>query len=133
MVTASLFDELMVVILPYWIDQPHERQRVEAELSASFAALDDVFDERSARSARVLSRALDGAWAEAFAMFDQSSIRFMRLATASLLAPLARHQGNAALAWSLIREGLTCRPGNCSRRFRGKDTAAAHAWRHAGA
>lgn len=106
MVTASLFDELMVVTLPYWIDQPHERQRMETELSASFAALDEVFDERSARGARVVSRALDGAWAEAFAMFDQGSVRFMRMATASLLAPLARYQGNVALAWSLVHEGL---------------------------
>jgi DNA-binding CsgD family transcriptional regulator len=106
MVTASLFDELMVVIIPYWIDQPRERQRVETELSESFAALDGVFDQRSARSAWVVSSVLDGAWAEAFAMFEQSSLRFMRRAILTLLAPLARHQGNVALAWSLIREGL---------------------------
>jgi DNA-binding CsgD family transcriptional regulator len=106
MVTASLFDELMAVNLPYWIDRPHERQRVETDLWESFAAQDDVFDQRSARSAGLVSSVLDGAWAEAFAMFEQGSIRFMRLWTAALLAPLARHQDNTALAWSLIREGL---------------------------
>jgi DNA-binding CsgD family transcriptional regulator len=107
MVTASLFDELMAVILPYWIDQPQERQRVETELSESFAALDGVVDQRSARSARVVSSVLDGVWAEAF---EQSSVRFMRRAIPALLAPLARHQGNAALAWSLVREGLPAGP-----------------------
>lgn len=110
MVMASLFDELLVVILPYWIDKPHERQRVETELSESFAAMDDVFDPRLARSAGVVSIVLDGAWAEAFTMFEQSSLRIMRLAIATLLAPLARYQGNAALAWSLVREGLPAGP-----------------------
>lgn len=110
MVTASLFDELMVVILPYRIDRPHERQRVETELSESFAALGEVFDQRSARSAWVVSSVLDGAWAEAFAMFEQSSLRFMRRLIPTLLAPLARHQGNAALAWSLVRGGLPAGP-----------------------
>ncbi len=106
MLTASLFEELVIVVLTYQADQPHERQWVEAELSASFAVLDDVFDERSARSAGVVSRVLQGAWPEAFAMFEQSDVRFMRLAITTLLAPLARHQGNATLAWTMVRNGL---------------------------
>lgn len=110
MVTASLFDELMVVILPYQADKSHERQRVETELSESFAALDDIFDQRSVRTAGVMSRVLDGAWSAALARFEQSSLRFMRLATATLLAPLARHQGNAALAWTLVHGGLPAGP-----------------------
>jgi DNA-binding CsgD family transcriptional regulator/tetratricopeptide (TPR) repeat protein len=120
MVTASLFDELMVVTLRYWIDQPHERQRVETQLWESFAAQDDVFDQRSARSAGLVSSVLDGAWAEAFAMFEQGTIRFMRLWTAALLAPLARHQGNAALAWSLVREGLPAGPETAPEDTAGK-------------
>ncbi len=118
--TATFFDELMVVILPYLIDQPHERQRVEAKLSESFATMDDVFDQHSARSAGLVSRALEGAWAEAFAIFEQSSIRFMRLASAALLAPLARHQGNAALAWSLVHEGLPAGPETAPEDTAGK-------------
>jgi DNA-binding CsgD family transcriptional regulator/tetratricopeptide (TPR) repeat protein len=110
MVTASLFDELMVVILPYQADRPQERQRVEAELAESFTALDDVFDQRSVRSAGVVSRVLDGAWSEAFAIFEQSSLRYTRLVIATLLAPLARHQGNASLAWSLVHDGLPAGP-----------------------
>ncbi|RIK45664.1 MAG: hypothetical protein DCC58_05800, partial [Chloroflexi bacterium] len=120
MVTASLFDELMVVNLPYRIDRPDERQQMEAALAASFAALDDIFDERSARSASMLSRVLGGDWHEAFAMFEQSSVRFMRLATAALLAPLARFQGNDALAWSLIREGLPDGPDTAPEETVGK-------------
>lgn len=112
MVAASLFDELTVVILPYWIDQPHERERVEAELSASFAQLEDVFDQRSARVARIVSSVLDGTWAEVFAMFEQSSLRFMRGTLRTLVAPLARHQGNTALAWTLVREGLPAGPNS---------------------
>ena len=110
MVAASLFDELTVVILPYQADQPHERQRVEAELAESFAALDDVFDQRSVRSTGVVSRVLEGEWPEAFTIFEQSSRRYTRLAIAALLAPLARHQGNAALAWTLVRDGLPAGP-----------------------
>jgi ATP/maltotriose-dependent transcriptional regulator MalT len=110
MVTASLFDELLVVILPYWIDRPHERQRVETELAESFATLGDVLDQRAARIAWVLSNVLDGVWAEAFATFEQSSLRFMRRVIPTLLAPLARHQGNTELAWSLVRESLPAGP-----------------------
>ena len=110
MVTATLFDELMVVILPYLADQPHERRRVERELSESFVALDDVFDQRSANSAGVVSRVLEGAWAEAFATFEQSSLRYTRLVIATLMAPLARHQGNPQLAWSLVHDGLPAGP-----------------------
>jgi DNA-binding CsgD family transcriptional regulator len=110
MVTASLFDELIVVILPYWIDQPHERQRVETELEESFAALGEVLEQRSARFAGVVSSVLNGAWAEAFATFEQSNLRFIRRAIPSLLAPLARHQGNPALAWSLVHGGLPAGP-----------------------
>ena len=120
MVTASLFDELMVVILPYLIDQPRERQRMETALSASFAAVDDVFDQRSARNAGVVSSVLSGAWAEAFTIFEQSKIRFMRLATAALLAPLARHQGNTELAWSLVQEGLPGGPDTAPEDTAGK-------------
>lgn len=103
MVTASLFDELIVVTVPYFVDRPHERLRVETELSASFAALHEVFDQGSADSAQVVSAVLGGAWPEALAMLEQSKLSFMRRATPTLLAPIARHQGNAALAWALVR------------------------------
>jgi DNA-binding CsgD family transcriptional regulator/tetratricopeptide (TPR) repeat protein len=120
MVTASLFDELMVVTLRYWIDRPNALQGVETELRESFATQEAVFDQRSARSAGVVSSVLDGEWAEAFTMFEQGSIRFTRLATASLLAPLAYYQGNVALAWSLIYEGLPAGPDTAPEDTAGK-------------
>jgi len=110
MVMTTLFDELVLVILLYQADRPDERQRVEAELWESFAALDTVFDRRSARTARVVSLVLEGAWAEVFAIVEQSGLQMMRLLSATLLAPLARHQGNAALAWTLVRAGLPAGP-----------------------
>jgi DNA-binding CsgD family transcriptional regulator len=100
----------MVVILPYQIDQPPERQRLEAELGEAFATLGTLFEPRAARIARVVSLALDGAWAEVVAILEQSDLHMLRLLGSTLLAPLARQQGNAALAWTLVREGLPAGP-----------------------
>ena len=110
MVTASLLDELMLVTLPYQADQPHTRQRVEAELAESFAALDDVFNQRSMRTARVVSRVLDGAWVEAFATFEQDRRQHARLVVPTLLAPIVRLLGQATAAWSMVHEGLPAGP-----------------------
>jgi DNA-binding CsgD family transcriptional regulator/tetratricopeptide (TPR) repeat protein len=120
MVTASLFDELMVVILRYWIDRPRALRRVETQLRESFTTQEAVFDQRSARSAVLVSSVLDGAWDAAFTMFDQGSIRFTRLATACLLAPLAHYRGNVTLAWSLIHEGLPAGPDTAPEDTAGK-------------
>ncbi len=110
MVTSTLFDELMVAILPYQADQRQTRQRAEAELREALASLDDVFHQRSARSAAVVLRVLRGEWAEAFALFEQSNLRSSRLVIPTIMAPLARHRGDAALAWSLVRDALPAGP-----------------------
>jgi ATP/maltotriose-dependent transcriptional regulator MalT len=110
MVTSTLFDELMVAILPYQADQRQTRQRAEAELSEALASLDDVFHQRSARSAAVVLRVLRGEWVEAFALFEQSNLRSSRLVIPTIMAPLARHRGDAALAWSLVRDALHAGP-----------------------
>ena len=39
MVMATLFDGLVLIVLPYQADQPQERQRVEAALGGSFITL----------------------------------------------------------------------------------------------
>ena len=109
-VLATLFDELVLAILPYQTDQREERQRVEGELWEAFAAVDEIFDRRSARTAGVVSLVLEGSWAEVVAIVGESRLRFIRLLSATLLAPIARHQGNAALAWSLVHEGLPAGP-----------------------
>ncbi|HET8632214.1 MAG TPA: helix-turn-helix transcriptional regulator, partial [Thermomicrobiales bacterium] len=110
MVMATLFDELVLVVLPYQADRPEERRRVEAALGDSFAGLDTVFDPRSARTSGVVSLMLEGAWAEVFAIVEQSGLQMMRLLSATLTAPLARHQGDAVLAWALVREALPAGP-----------------------
>ncbi len=106
MVTASLFDEIATLILPYWADQPRELARAEVALRQSFAALDGVVDEESARNTRVVSNVLDGNWDDAFAMLDRGGPRYMRQAMPALLAPIARHRGNTPLAWTMVLDGL---------------------------
>jgi DNA-binding CsgD family transcriptional regulator/tetratricopeptide (TPR) repeat protein len=106
MVMTTLFDELVLVILPYQADRPDERQRVEAELWESFAGLDMVFDRRAARTAGVVSLVLEGSWSEVFAIVEQSGLQMLRLLSATLLAPLARNHGDADLAWTLVHSGL---------------------------
>ena len=106
MVLATLFDELILVVLPYQADRPLERERLEVELREAFKTVEDIFDPRSARIAGFISCVRDGNWNEAFTIMEQSDLRFIRLAGVTLLAPLARYQGNVDLAWSLVHEGL---------------------------
>ncbi|HET9015418.1 MAG TPA: AAA family ATPase [Thermomicrobiaceae bacterium] len=109
-VLATLFDELVLVILPYQTDRQEERRRLEAELGDAFAAVDDLFARGSARTAGIVSLVLEGAWAEVLAIVDESRLRFLHLLSALFVAPVARHQGNAALAWSLVHQGLPAGP-----------------------
>ncbi len=106
MVMTTLFEELVLVVFPYQTDQPEERQRLETELEESFTALDAVFDSRAARTTRVLSAMLEGSWDEVFAIAEQSGLRMLRLLSNTIVAPLARHQGDANRAWALIHEAL---------------------------
>ena len=105
-VLATLLDELVLVVLPYQTDRPDERRRLEAELGEAFTALDDLFDPGSARIAGVVSFVLEGNGAELAAVVEQGRLEFVRLLTSTLLAPIARHQGNTGLAWALVRAGL---------------------------
>ncbi len=110
MVTASLFDELVMVTLPYWTDRPDDRLRIEAELAESLGALHEISDPGSVRNAHLVSAVLTGSWNEAIDMLEHSSLRFMRRAIPILLAPIARHRGNTELAWSLILESFPAGP-----------------------
>lgn len=102
MVATSLFDELMMVVLPYQVDRPAERQRIESALAESLADLEDITGEGSAPSADVVSSLLRGDWIDASARLEQSTWRSFRRNTPMLLAPIARWQGDVALAWKLI-------------------------------
>jgi DNA-binding CsgD family transcriptional regulator len=106
MVMETLFDELLLVVLPYQADLPHEQQLVQAELGEVFVTINEVFGQRSPRSASIASLLLAGAWAEVFTFMDTRGVGPVRLLKASLLAPLARNQGNADLAWTLVHTDL---------------------------
>ena len=106
MVMATLFDELVLVIFPYETDRPSERRRVQTELRESFMPLNDLYGQRSSRTADAVSLILAGEWPEVFAFMDPHNLGPTRLLDASLLAPVARNQGNRDLAWSLVRAGL---------------------------
>ncbi len=110
MVTASFFDELVMVTLPYWTDRPAERRRIEAGIAESLAALHEISDHGSTRNAHLVSAVLTGSWDEAIALLEQSSLRFMRRAIPMLLAPIARHRGSPELAWSLIHQSFPSGP-----------------------
>lgn len=110
MVMTTIFDELSLAVLPYQADQPQERRRLEAELGDAFVTLGTAYDPRVARIAGVMSLLLTGAWAEAFTIVEQSGLQTLRLLSTILLAPLARQQGNAELAWALVRAGLPAGP-----------------------
>ncbi len=110
MVLSTLFDELLLAVLPYQADQPREREQLEAELQEVFATLGDVFDPGADRITRFVSRVLEGDWSDAFDIMEQSELRFIRLVGVTLLAPLAYYQGDRDLAWTLVREGLPSGP-----------------------
>lgn len=110
MVTASLWDELIIVLLPYQLDRAAERTRLENELIESFAALDGITDQRSVRAARMAPAVLAGEWANAFDLLEQSDLRFMQRGIPMLLAPVARARGDTARAWSLILQHFPAGP-----------------------
>ncbi|MGA7671215.1 MAG: AAA family ATPase [Nitrolancea sp.] len=106
MVLSTLFDELVLAVLPYHADQPLERERLEAELREAFATIEDIFEPGSDRVTGLVSRVLEGEWSDAVEIMEQNDLRFIRLTGLTLLAPLAFHQGDRDRAWSLVREGL---------------------------
>jgi ATP/maltotriose-dependent transcriptional regulator MalT len=93
-------------VLPFQADLPQARQLVQAELGEVFETINEVFGQRSPRYASIVSLLLAGAWAEVFTFMDTPGVGPVRLLKASLLAPLARNQGNAELAWTLVHTDL---------------------------
>jgi DNA-binding CsgD family transcriptional regulator len=110
MVTTSLFDELMLVVLPYQIDRPAERRRMESALAESLENLEDITGQGSVPSAYVVSSVLAGDWAGAHTMLERSTWRSFRRNTPMLLAPIARLQGDSTVAWALIEQHFPAGP-----------------------
>lgn len=110
MLVATLFDELVLVALPYLTDELALRQQLEGELKDAFSALVGIFDQPSGLIARVVSLVLAGEWSDLFVAMTQSRLRFIHLLSSTVLAPLAWYRGDPALAWDLANEGLPSGP-----------------------
>lgn len=110
MVAASLFDELLLLVAPYWIDQPRKRQRAEVALHASLAGLNEHAESSSIQVAHVVSDIMNGEWERALAALEQNHLRFIRRTIPTVLAPLLWHREDTALAWSLIHESFPAGP-----------------------
>lgn len=104
MVAASLFDELMTVLLVYRTDDRRERSRFETQLQRAFAALDESADLRSASMARVVSAIFAGEWDGVIDPLLQSGLRYLQRWIPVLIAPIARFQGDSDRAWSMIHQ-----------------------------
>ena len=101
--------ELSFGVLPYRAEQLAERRRLAAEAERLWARAGEALDGLPPRLARLPLLALEGAWTEARAVAlagHAGRIPLMRAMAAQVLGPLARAQGDAALAWALVRETL---------------------------
>ncbi len=106
--------ELYEVALPYRADDPAERRQIAADATAAWARADDVLADALLPIAQLPLLLLDGAWAEArelaLAVRAPGGRTQWRPFATTFLARLAREQGDAALAQSLVREGLPAGP-----------------------
>jgi hypothetical protein len=102
------FHELIGVALPYRADRAAEVRGVLAELEASWARSGGVMPGEWVDLAALPGLILAGRWAEARRLVSAGQIAHPSVATvaAALLGPLARYQGDAPAAWSLIRTVL---------------------------
>ncbi|HEX6737670.1 MAG TPA: AAA family ATPase, partial [Vicinamibacteria bacterium] len=111
-VGTMLWVELEAVVLPYLADQPAERRRLAAEAEAAWARGSGAqLGPPRALALPVLY--LEGGWAEArqLALAALETARGgWRLFSTSYLGPLARAQGDAALAWRCIHEAVPAGP-----------------------
>ncbi|HEX5502466.1 MAG TPA: AAA family ATPase, partial [Thermomicrobiales bacterium] len=112
--------ELCWAALPYHADRLDARRALAAEATDAWTRASGVYPELPPRLAGLPLLLLEGNWAEARRLAlaapaaGWSAPR--HLVAATVLGPLARAQGNAALAWAIVREGLpdgpATAPGN---------------------
>jgi DNA-binding CsgD family transcriptional regulator len=106
--------ELALAVLPYHTDQLAERERLAAEGEEAWRQASGALSGVAPRTARLPLLCLEGHWAEARALAQaaraaRASASLTALAT-ELLGPLAREQGDAPLAWALVRELVPAGP-----------------------
>lgn len=108
---VALRDELVYVVLPYQADDVAERERSADELrrtavrGSAVRAFVDAID--NARYPLLHLMALEGRWQAARQVVEAMGdygIPILRHVVSSVLGPIARAQGDADLAWRLVRE-----------------------------
>jgi DNA-binding CsgD family transcriptional regulator len=106
----ALILELFEVVLPYQTDDVAERRRIAREASEAWTRASGVLDGLTPPFAQLPLLLVEGKWAQArelaLAVTAEGSRTSWRPLAGSLLARLARDQGEPDLAWRLIREQL---------------------------
>ncbi|MDI3341320.1 MAG: AAA family ATPase [Sphaerobacter sp.] len=120
-VGQALLLELYEVVLPYHADDLAERERLAREAEAAWARAGAVVGEAlPPRFVWLPLLVLQGAWDEARRLAQAALATDVRTGwrpfARSVLAALARDQGDPELAWRLVREqlpaGLAAEPGD---------------------
>ncbi|HET8629858.1 MAG TPA: AAA family ATPase [Thermomicrobiales bacterium] len=103
---------LFKAVLPYQADDLVARQRLAAEAARAFARADAMQAATPPRLGHLPLLWLEGQWEEAraLALWLRATRRTYRGFAATILGPLARAQGDGALAWALVREWLPAGP-----------------------
>ena len=120
-IAFTLLGELRDVVLPYRTDRIAERRRLAAEaeeaLNRAVGALPAGISSRRASLGMLF---LEGRWAEAREVASEDIPHgnyYLRRDVSSVLGPLARHQAEPDLAWTIVRsvlpDGPTTEPGGC--------------------
>lgn len=107
-------EELNRVVLPYQADQVAERQVLTMEAEDALRRASGAWEDISPRLAHLPSGLLEGAWGEARqlarSIYALKGMARWRFYATSVLAQLARNQGDADQAWAFINEGLPAGP-----------------------
>ncbi|MGI8855313.1 MAG: AAA family ATPase [Thermomicrobiales bacterium] len=114
MIAQATEYELSEIVLPYQADRLDERTQLADEAEDAARQAVDLTLDFSPRTARVGLLVVEGQWDEARALLEAAhragGLPGWRLAELRFLGQLARVQGEAERAWSLIRETLTDGP-----------------------
>ena len=110
----ALILELFEVVLPYQADDVTERRRLTRQAEEAWTRASGALDDLPPRFAQLPLLLVEGEWAAAtglaLAATSPTSRTSWRPLATSLLARLARDQGQPELAWRLIREQLSAGP-----------------------
>ena len=114
----------LACLLRYQTDHREERQQLAAEVEGAWKQALGALEALSPRLAYLPLLFIEGRWDDArelaLAAYESTPARWSYIAIAiGILGLLARHQGDAARAWSLVHQelpaGLDTRPG--ARRY----------------